>query len=284
LAPLDARIIEPRPYPVDDLPLPLLADRTRRPLQPGAGTWVVPDRPTAVRDATGVLICAVAVLGVACGLTMESEETAPRRPEAHVQPARPPSGGLARAVREAVDVAEYRNGRPCDGGLAHSQGRCVPCTLDSQCPTRCEVLTGRCDPEGWCEADEHCAGFEHCDDGLCIPDPPQAASWCGLSDITFAWDSSAIPTGTRRRIEAAAPCIERSGHAAVFVEAHADELGSEEYNILLSERRGMAVRDALIAAGVARERLQVLAKGSLEATGIDPEGRARDRRVVLIAP
>lgn len=237
-----------------------------------------------MRDAIGALVCALAVLGVACGLAMESEETAPQRPEAHVQPARPSSGGLARAVQEVVDAAERGSDRPCDGGLVLAEGRCIPCTRDSQCPTRCEVLTGRCDPEGWCDLDEHCAGFEHCDDGLCIPDPPQAASWCGLLDLTFAWDSSAITTGTRRRIEAAAPCIERSGHAPVFVEGHADDLGSEEYNILLSERRGMAVRDALIAAGVARERLQVIAKGSLEATGIDPEGRARDRRVVVVAP
>jgi peptidoglycan-associated lipoprotein len=229
-------------------------------------------------------MCAVAVLGVACGSAMESEETAPQRPEAHVQPARPSSGGLARAVQEAVDAAERGSDRPCDGGLAYSDGRCIPCTRDSQCPTRCEVLTGRCDPEDWCELDEHCAGFEHCDDGLCIPDPPQAASWCGLSDITFAWDSAAITTGTRRRIEAAAPCIERSGHARVWVEGHTDDLGSEEFNILLSERRGTVVRDALIGAGVAPERVGVIAKGSLEATGTDPEGRARDRRVVLVPP
>jgi len=237
-----------------------------------------------MRNAARVLACAVAVLGVACGLTMESEDAAPRRPEAHVQPVRPPSGGLTRAVHEVVDAAARSSGQPCDGGLALSGEHCVPCTLDSQCPTRCETLTGRCDPEGWCEANEHCADFEHCDDGLCIPDPPQAASWCGLSDVTFAWDSSSITTGTRRRIEVAAPCIERSGPALVFVEAHADDLGSEEFNILLSEQRGTAVRDALIAARVARERLQVIAKGSLEATGTDPAGRARDRRVVLIAP
>lgn len=245
---------------------------------------MLPDRPTAVRAAQGALMGAVALLAVACGLAMESEETAPQQPEAHVPPARPSSGGLARAVQEAVDAAERRSDRPCDGGLVLSEGRCLPCTRDSQCPTRCEVLTGRCDPENWCELDEHCAGFEHCDDGLCVPNPPQAAAWCGLLPIMFAWDSSAITTGTRQRIEAAAPCIERSGHAPVYVEGHADDLGSEEFNILLSERRGMVVRDALIAAGVARERLQVIAKGSLEATGIDPEGRARDRRVVLVAP
>lgn len=237
-----------------------------------------------MRDATGVLMCAFTAFGVACGLAMESEDAAPQRPEAHVQPARPSSGGLARAVQDTVNAAERRHERPCDGGLVYSHGRCIPCTLDSQCATRCEVLTGRCDPEGWCDLDDHCAGFEHCDDGLCIPDPPQTASWCGLSDITFAWDSSTITTGTRQRIEAAAPCIERSGQAPVLVKGHADDLGSEEYNILLSERRGMAVRDALIAAGVAPDRLQVIAMGSLEATGIDPEGRAHDRRVVLSAP
>ncbi len=42
----------------------------------------------------------------------------------------------------------------------------------------------------------------------------------------------------------------------VRLEGHADERGSREYNIGLGERRGQAVRRALLLQGVAEAQLQ----------------------------
>ena len=80
-----------------------------------------------------------------------------------------------------------------------------------------------------------------------------------------------------------AGCIASQGRELIL-EAHADDRGTVEYNILLTERRGRKVQQLLVDGGVPVELLKVLAKGSLEATGRDESGRSRDRRVAFIWP
>ena len=144
-------------------------------------------------------------------------------------------------------------------------------------PTR---ALGRCGAASWCEVDEHCGDYESCDEGLCIFRASPSGD-CGLGPIHFAWDSATITAAHRERMAVAVECLAESPE--LYVEAHADELGTDEYNILLSHRRGQAVRDALVEAGLPRDQLFVIAKGSLEATGKDAEGRAADRRVVILS-
>ena len=62
------------------------------------------------------------------------------------------------------------------------------------------------------------------------------------------------------------------------VEGHADESGSSIYNLDLSRRRAERVANALVAAGVARERVEVLASGEAIPT-TDPR---RVRFLVLV--
>jgi peptidoglycan-associated lipoprotein len=68
----------------------------------------------------------------------------------------------------------------------------------------------------------------------------------------------------------------------VYLEAHADARGTEEYNILLTDRRGQGVKKFLSDLGVPAENMQVISKGSLEASGNDEAGFANDRRVQFI--
>ena len=70
----------------------------------------------------------------------------------------------------------------------------------------------------------------------------------------------------------------------VILEAHADNVGTEEYNIQLSDRRGNSVKSLLVEKGAPAELLQVLAKGSLESTGTTEAERSKDRRVQFIFP
>ena len=68
------------------------------------------------------------------------------------------------------------------------------------------------------------------------------------------------------------------------IEGHADERGSDEYNLKLSQRRADTVRAYLMAAGVAAERLKTTALGKskpeVKADNID--GHAQNRRVVFV--
>ena len=49
--------------------------------------------------------------------------------------------------------------------------------------------------------------------------------------------------------------------AAVQVEGHCDERGTEEYNRALGERRALAAREALIGLGIASDRVDTISYG-----------------------
>jgi outer membrane protein OmpA-like peptidoglycan-associated protein len=76
----------------------------------------------------------------------------------------------------------------------------------------------------------------------------------------------------------------------IIVEGHADAIGTQAYNLALSEKRADAVIAELVRAGVDSTRLAKQAFGkerplepNRRADGSDnPEGRARNRRVALI--
>lgn len=63
--------------------------------------------------------------------------------------------------------------------------------------------------------------------------------------------------------------------------AHADDKGTREYNLAVSERRGEVVRAYLVERGVAADRVTVFAVGRErpKAAGRDAKSRAVNRRV-----
>lgn len=66
------------------------------------------------------------------------------------------------------------------------------------------------------------------------------------------------------------------------VEGHTDAKGRADYNLRLSQQRADAVRDTLVAQGVAAQRLRSAGKGANElANSVDP-GAAENRRVRII--
>ena len=69
----------------------------------------------------------------------------------------------------------------------------------------------------------------------------------------------------------------------VIVTGHADRLGTTAYNDALSLRRARQMRDALVAAGIARDRIQVVARGEREPLVATPDNLSepRNRRVEI---
>jgi peptidoglycan-associated lipoprotein len=178
--------------------------------------------------------------------------------------------------------APAREAARCDEGfVVDTFGVCNVCRSDDECRGGCTLETGRCSAEGWCDDATDCTAGERCDGGLCVH-VDAGEGPCGIGTIYFAWDSDAVSPGTKARLSAAADCIANLP-GTIFIEGHTDVLGSEEFQILLTDRRGQAVRDLLVSHRVPASKLQVIAKGSLESTGTDAFTRSKDRKVVLIA-
>ncbi len=106
--------------------------------------------------------------------------------------------------------------------------------------------------------------------------------------VHFAYDRASISVATAPILDRVASLLRANAAIAVTIEGHADERGSDAYNIKLSQRRADAVRAYLMAAGVNAARLKTAALGKSKpeitaARGTDNiEGHAQNRRVVLV--
>ncbi|NVB37785.1 OmpA family protein [Pseudenhygromyxa sp. WMMC2535] len=178
----------------------------------------------------------------------------------------------------------------CTGGLVCKAGVCDFCAEDMDCPAgTCDLGTGLCSDgipgsAGSCMTDDDCAIDEICDAGMCIFSGDYGGDGevlCELSAVFFGFDSPQLTPETQEKLKTAAQCIADQGRL-VYLEAHADPRGTEEYNILLTDKRGQGVKKYLLDLGVPAENMQVISKGSLEARGTDEQSYADDRRVEFI--
>lgn len=86
--------------------------------------------------------------------------------------------------------------------------------------------------------------------------PAQASSI-----VYFDYDSFAVNEQYRVMLRDHAAFLAGNPQRQVTIEAHADERGSAEYNIALSEKRGNAVRDMLVLQGAGANQISVVAYG-----------------------
>ncbi|MCB9751581.1 MAG: OmpA family protein [Myxococcales bacterium] len=174
----------------------------------------------------------------------------------------------------------------CEPGLACKAGVCSICSDDLDCDGRaCNQETGRCAADGVCQTDDQCPVDEICDGGTCVfsgdYSSGDAVEVCGFASLFFGFDSDKITDANVAKLQEAAACLTAETRKLIL-EAHADGRGTEEYNILLTDKRGASVKNFLINLGVPEDKIEVIAKGSLEATGSDEATRAKERRVDFI--
>jgi outer membrane protein OmpA-like peptidoglycan-associated protein len=70
----------------------------------------------------------------------------------------------------------------------------------------------------------------------------------------------------------------------VSVEGHTDSMGSEEYNVTLSQNRAVSVRSAIMARGISSDRITAKGLGELYpvASNDTSAGRQQNRRVEIL--
>ncbi len=104
--------------------------------------------------------------------------------------------------------------------------------------------------------------------------------------VLFGFDDSSLLPDARRRLDVVANVLKQSPEQRFRIEGYTDSVGSDAYNLELSQRRAESVRGYLIAQGI--DPLQLSAAGYGENGAIadnrSAEGRANNRRVEIVLP
>ena len=100
-------------------------------------------------------------------------------------------------------------------------------------------------------------------------------------DVLFRSASAEITPQIAHQIEVLALAVAKSHDLKVRVDGYADPRGTVDANLKLSQARADAVRDLLLAAGIAAEALEVNAYGKSQSVAADVDGYALERRVRL---
>jgi outer membrane protein OmpA-like peptidoglycan-associated protein len=105
-----------------------------------------------------------------------------------------------------------------------------------------------------------------------------------LADILFDFDKAVLRREAELNLAKVAVILDQFPEMHIFVEGHTDNVGKEDYNQKLSERRAVAVRDFLQSQGVDAARMETQGFGmSQPVTPNDTEeGRQKNRRVDLV--
>ena len=99
----------------------------------------------------------------------------------------------------------------------------------------------------------------------------------------FAYDSADLGPDAKDQLATIAAFLADKPAITLIVEGHCDERGSRDYNLALGDRRAAAVRDVLVANGMASARIRTVSYGKERplAVGSTPEIWARNRRAVV---
>jgi outer membrane protein OmpA-like peptidoglycan-associated protein len=105
-----------------------------------------------------------------------------------------------------------------------------------------------------------------------------------MSDVLFDFDKATLKPGAREKLAKVSGILLAYPGLKLAVEGYTDSIGSDEYNLQLSEKRADSVRDYLVSQGVSDGNItaQGFGKADPVATNDTNEGRALNRRVQLV--
>ena len=221
--------------------------------------------------------------------------------------------GVADTKDGCPDAAEDRDGFQDDDGCPDpdNDGDGIVDAQD-RCPDEAEDLDGFQDDDGCPDPDndgdgvldaaDRCpatpagvaVGTDGCELAAAVPAPkvpvaaaavvlPVAGQTMALSNMNFQSSSARLLPESQAQLDDLAAAMRANPEVVIEVRGHTDSIGAAEANRDLSQRRAMAVRDALIQRGVAPGRITAVGYGEdfPIAANDTAEGRARNRRVEL---
>ncbi len=105
-----------------------------------------------------------------------------------------------------------------------------------------------------------------------------------LGDVLFDFDKATLRSGGVRTVRDLADFLDNYPERNVLIEGHTDSIGSETYNLGLSERRADEVQEELIKQGISANRIRTRGLGETHpvAGNATEAGRQQNRRVEVI--
>ncbi len=187
--------------------------------------------------------------------------------------------------------------------IVESDGRTV--TLSGELPTRTDVIAADAIVKSIAEVAFVQNNISHPGDSADIPEPGEGFSAVGgasssdlelqlrlativaVSPISFEQRSVEITPESQATLDQVIAILTENPEVRVEVGGHTDSSGDPETNELLAQERADSVRSALVAAGIAENRLVATGYGDSRpiASNELPDGRALNRRIeFLILP
>src|SRR5215472_1638948 len=104
-----------------------------------------------------------------------------------------------------------------------------------------------------------------------------------LDDVLFDFDKSTIKPEAAQILDRLVAFMSENKDKRVALSGHTDSIGTEAYNLKLSDRRWMSVRDYVVKKGVESGRVSGQGFGESKpiASNATAEGRAKNRRVEI---
>jgi len=105
-----------------------------------------------------------------------------------------------------------------------------------------------------------------------------------IGDVLFATGMADLSPDAIRNVDKLTDFLEKHPNRNVLIEGHTDSVGSEEFNLTLSQSRADAVKEQLVAKGIDPSRITTKGYGKKYpvSTNDTPAGRQQNRRVEVI--
>jgi type IX secretion system PorP/SprF family membrane protein len=104
-----------------------------------------------------------------------------------------------------------------------------------------------------------------------------------VKNIEFYFDKYSISLSYKYFLDSLIESIEVQENISVIIEGHTDNIGSEDYNLILSQQRANTVLNYFITKGIDKSRLTAKGIGEVKpiASNANPTGRALNRRTEI---
>lgn len=102
--------------------------------------------------------------------------------------------------------------------------------------------------------------------------------------VKFAFDSYDIPSSYHSFLDTLANILYQNSGYNLDVIGHTDDIGNDNYNLTLSEKRAQTITDYLCRKGIVKNRITTIGVGNSQPLSEDKseEARAKNRRVEFI--